>query len=98
MHCRENRKNIGWQHSVFFVAILCTFLLQNTNLMKFILFSSKHLSFSSLFSEIYLSILKINHKISAKKIKHKLPFGKLMLYFTYNAISDDYISMETVGV
>lgn len=30
MHCRESRENIGWQHSVFFVAILCTFLLQNT--------------------------------------------------------------------
>lgn len=30
MRCRENRENIGWQCSVFFVAILCTFLLQNT--------------------------------------------------------------------
>lgn len=34
MHCRENRENIGWQHSVFFVAILCTFLLQNTGIFK----------------------------------------------------------------
>lgn len=30
MRCRENSKNIGWQHSVFFIAILCTFILQNT--------------------------------------------------------------------
>mgnify|MGYP007130846796 CR=1 FL=1 len=28
--CRENSKNIGWQHSVFFIAILCIFILQNT--------------------------------------------------------------------
>ncbi|WP_421663935.1 hypothetical protein [Lysinibacillus telephonicus] len=30
MRCRENSKNIGWQHSVFFIAILCIFILQNT--------------------------------------------------------------------